>query len=107
MPALVPKVSGSFVSTAGVSIELSCLVSVVEYLVQFLILDWSGRGVDQPGVVVGNLNGLDSLVLRNISFSPLKTSHGGQYVCHAGLSIPIIDLEETWNSSTDLKVQSK
>ena len=107
MPPLVPKISGSFVSTAGEGIELSCSVPVVDYLVEFITLSWSGGGVGQSEVVVTNLTSLHSLFWRNIYFSPLKTSHGGQYVCHAVLSIPTIGLEETWNRNTDLKVQSK
>ena len=102
-------------ATAGEVVELSCSVPVVECSVavaeqsvpvveqpvQPHILDWSGGSVGQPGVVVTNLTILGGSVWRNISFSPLKTSHGGKYVCHAGLSMSTIDLQETWNISTE------
>ena len=61
----------------------------------------------EPGVTVTDLTTFGGTIWRNISFSPLKTSHGGQYVCQAGLSIPAIGLEETWISSTDMSVQSE
>ena len=106
--ALLPVILQSPASaTAGEVVELSCSVSVVERLVQSPTLDWSGGSVGQPGVVVTNLTILGSTIWRNISFSPLKTSHGGKYVCQAELSMPTIDLQEAWNSSTDLLVQSE
>ena len=107
-PALVPVILPSPASaTAGEVVELSCSVPVVEYLVQSPTLDWSGGRVGQPGMAVANLTTLGANIWRNISFSPLKTSHRGLYVCQAGLSIPPICLEETWASSRDLSVQSE
>ena len=108
LPALVPVILPSPASaTAGEVVELSCSVPVVEHLVQSPTLDWSEGSVGQPGVAVTDLTTLGGTIWRNISFSPLKTSHGGQYVCQAGLSIPAIGLEETWASSRDLSVQSE
>ena len=108
LPALVPVVQhSSSSSTAGENMELNCSVPVVEHLVQYPNLDWSGGSVGQPGVIVTDLAILDGNIWRNISFSPLKSSHGGKYACQAGLSIPTIGLEETWTSSRDLSVQSE
>ena len=81
-------------------------MSVVEQIAQFHTLDWSGGSVGQQGVVVTNLTILGGTVWRNISFSPLKTSHGGKYVCQAGLSMPTY-LQESWNTNTNLSVQSE
>ena len=80
---------------------------VVEHLGQSPTLDWSGGSVGQLGVAVTDLTTLGGTIWRNISFSPLKTSHGGQYVCQANLSVPAIALPETWASSRDLSVQSE
>ena len=108
LPAIVPVILPSPASaTAGEVVELTCSVPVVEYLVQSPTLDWSGGSVGQPGVAVADLTTLGGNIWRNISFSPLKTSHGGQYVCQASLSIPVIGLEETWTSSRNLSVQSE
>ena len=108
LPALVPVILPSPASaTAGEVVELSCSVPVVEHLVQSPTLNWSGGSVGQPGVAVTNLTTLGGTIWRNISFSPLKTSHGGQYVCQASLSIPAIGLEQTWTKSTNLLVQSE
>ena len=107
-PALVLVILPSPASaTAGEVVELSCSVPVVEHLGQSPTLDWSGGSVGQPGVAVADLTSLGGTIWRNISFSPLKTSHGGQYVCQANLSIPAIGLEKTWASSTNLSVQSE
>ena len=108
LPALVPVILPSPASaTAGEVVELSCSVPVVEHLVQSPTLDWSGGSVGQPGVAVTDLTTLSGTIWRNISFSLLKTSHGGQYICQAGLSIPAIGLEETWTNSRVMSVQSK
>ena len=108
LSALVPVILPSPASaTAGEVMELSCSVPVMEHLGQSPTLDWSGGSVGQPGVAVTDLTTLGANIWRNISFSPLKTSHGGQYVCQAGLSIPAFGLEETWASSRDLSVQSE
>ena len=108
LSALVPVILPSPASaTAGEVVELSCSVPVVEHLVQSPTLDWSGGSVGQPGVAMTDLTTLGGTIWRNISFSPLKTSYGGQFLCQAGLSIPAIGLEETWASSRDLSVQSE
>ena len=108
LPALAPVILSSLASaTIGEVAELSCSVPVVEHLVQSPTLDWNEGSEGQPGVAVTDLTTLGGTIWRNISFSPPKTSHGGQYVCQAGLSIPAIGLEETWASSRDLSVQSE
>ena len=108
LPALVPVILPSPASaTTGEVVELSCSVPVVEHLGQSPTLDWSGGSVGQPGVAVTDLTTLGGTIWRNISFSPLKTSHGGQYVCQANLSVLAIYLPETWASSRDLSVQSE
>ena len=106
LPALVILPSPAS-ATAGEVVELSCSVPVVEHLVQSPTLDWSGGSVGLPGVAVTDLTTLGGTIWRNISFSPLKTSHGGQYVCQANLSIPTIGLEQIWTNSTNLSVQSE
>ena len=99
-------------TTAGEVYTLSCSATVVENLVVVPTIQWeysNGSAVDGGStftlsamVVSGNTT------TRNLTFSPLRTSHGGEYTCRAIINIPSISITGLSNSqSTDVVVQSK
>ena len=91
-------------------LTLTCRVTVVEGLTVQPDVEWldSGGGAVMSGVnniTVGNVMRNGSLGLE---FSPLHTSHGGQYTCRATINIPSIDVTGlNGSSSQNVTVRSK
>ena len=92
---------------AGGDLVLTCTVTMEEHLVVQPTVEWSGGSVSSESVSVDGImrNGVFST--RQITFSPLHTSHGGAYVCQADIDIPSIGLMRTASSSKDVTVQSE
>ena len=70
-------------------------------------VEWSGGSVGSESVSVDDIMRDGATSTRQITFSPLRTSHGGQYVCQADIATPSIGLMRTANSSRDVTVQSE
>ncbi len=90
---------------AGAPLTVSCTVTVVPFLVTTPILQWrqangSILSTSPPSVEVR------AEVVLELEFSPLRTSHGGQYSCVAGISIPGVATAEA-NRSGSIIVQSE
>ena len=84
--------------TAGNTYTLVCQVSVVEGLVvdpDVVWLDSSGRTVSGLDITVGGPSIEGSVVTRNLTFSPLHTSHRGNYTCQATISVFSISLSSS------------
>ena len=82
-------------TTAGEVLILICRVTVVEGLTvqpDVVWLDFEGdpvmSGVNH--VTVGIVMRNDTESILGLQFSPLHTSHGGQYTCRATINIPSI-----------------
>ena len=107
-PLVTTSSSGS--SLAGSMYSLVCTVKVVDGLVVVPNVVWMK---DTRPLV----NGVNATLTRtmsggstalNLIFSPLRTSHGGQYTCVATISVPQIMLTtQTTSSPVTLSVQSK
>ena len=83
------------VTLAGSPLSLTCNVSVVEFLVMKPSVEWLGPN-DSPISSDGNPSVIarpfvsGTLATYVVQFSSLRTSHVGQYSCHANLTIPNI-----------------
>ena len=104
------NISGAIVGAAGERFELTCAMTVVEHLIANAIrtLTWSGGSVGSTASVTESEtthNGVTST--RTLTFSPLSTSHGAEYTCHAEISIPAISVTRTASESRAVIVQSK
>ena len=86
---------------------LTCTVTVEEHLVVQPTVEWSGGSVGSGSVSVDDITRDGATSTRQITFSPLHTSHGGQYVCQADIDIPSIGLMRAASSSRDATVQSE
>ena len=83
-------------------ITLANLVTSAELTVQ-----WSGSSVGSAGVTESATTVSGATSTRNLTFSPLLTSHGAQYTCQATINVPSINVTNTGSNSTDAVIQSK
>ena len=104
--------SSAAVTEAGQFLSLTCRVDVVEYLTVDPQVEWT----QTDGSVVtntGNPSTGDSVKVMgristlNVSFSPLLTSHAGEYQCKASITIPGLNQTYTSANRTIVFVQSK
>ena len=99
-------------TTAGEVYTLSCTAAVVENLVVVPTIQWEySNGSPVEGGSTFTLSDTvtsGNTTTRNLTFSTLQTSHGGEYTCRAIINIPSIFISGLNNSkSTDVVVQSK
>ena len=106
-PVVAISITGS--TTAGETLTLTCKVTVMEGLTVQPDIEWvdSGGSAITSGVndvAVGSVmrSGVESTL--DLEFSPLHTSHGGQYTCRAIISIGVSGL--SGSSSEDIIIQS-
>ena len=87
---------GTTDDTADEQIQLICYAWwIVEDLVVRPSLYWTGVGLGDSNVTESETIILsDTWSKRNLTFSQLKTSHGGRYRCTAYIFIPSIGLYE-------------
>ena len=106
LPDPVVAITGPTTGVAGEGLQLTCSVSVVEYLVAEPTVQWSGGSVDSmDGVTESATATSDVTSERSVTFSSLRTSHGAQYICQAEVSIPSISVVKTGSSSRAILVQ--
>ena len=83
-------------------------MSLVEHLITEPTVEWgggsvgSGNGVTQSDTIPSGV-----MSMRNLTFNPLRTSHGTRYFCQAVINIPSIILMKTVLISKGVYVQSK
>ena len=108
LPDPVVTISGPTTGMAGEEFQLTCSVSVVEYLITEPTVQWSGGSVDSGnGVTESDTTVSGVISMRTLTFSPLHTSHGAEYTCQADINIPSISLMRSVSESRDVMVQSK
>ncbi len=94
-------------TTAGSTRTLSCVASVVEGLVVNPSVTWmySDGSVVLSGerIIVGSPEVMGNTTTLTLTFSPLLTSHGGEYVCLASITIKEVSIEDL-NSTADVDV---
>ena len=109
LPPPVVTTSSYGSSIAGSVYSLVCMVKVVDGLVVVSDVVWMKDG----GIL---LNGTNATLTRtvsggnntlNLTFNSLLTSHGGQYICVATISVPQLSLNITNSSAVSVSVQSK
>ena len=80
--------SGS--QTAGESYTLTCSIAVAKGVIDTLTAHWSGPGMHMEGVTATNVStqtlGNSSTFILDLTFTPLRQSHDGDYRCTADLA---------------------
>ena len=88
---------------AGDSVNLTCSVTVLpSNLLTEPTIVWSGPGIREDNV---DILADDSDAI--LSFSPLRTSNGGTYICDVSLDILGVETNLTTTRMIDITVQSK
>ena len=84
------RIIPSGTQTAGEMYTLTCSITVIEQVVDTLTAHWSGPGVHTDGVTATNLSisTLESFstFTLDLTFTPLRQSHDGDYTCTATLA---------------------
>ena len=104
----------SGVSIAGQIYSLLCRVTAPEGLTSEPQVRWispQGNTLSTGGeLIVGNqpvIGNPSRLTTYSIQFSPLLTSHGGEYTCQATVSSPYQTVQQSTARTANLSVQSK
>ena len=79
--ALSTKIFSSGNNIAGENYTLTCMVTVAEEVDDTLTAHWSGPGVHSDGVTATDV--FPSTI--DLTFTPLRQSHDGDYTCFANL----------------------
>ena len=98
-------VSSDVESVGGQFVELTCAVTVVEEQVKPFV-SWTGGRVGSSGVIQNETSVTGATSVRNLTFDPLMTSHGGLYTCRAKIYVLSKLIHTTMNQSR-LTVQSE
>ncbi len=86
--------------TAGSSLNLTCLVSVVDLLSVEPLIQWTTLSDQSLSGGTGTTN--------TLTFDPLFTTNATQYTCTATINIPEVDIiDRTGSNSINLTVNSK
>ena len=95
----------------GEPLSLTCVVDVVDRLIVEPVIDWTKSAASEP-VPADSISVTPSRVGNNstLTFTTLKSSDAGQYMCRATItseSIGIIDTALTGEDTQNITVQSK
>ena len=102
------NITGLTTGVAGEGLQLTCSVSVVEYLVAEPTVQWSGGSLGSGDcVTMSNITTSGVTRERSLTFRPLCTPHGAEYTCQAEVSISSLSLMKTGNRSREVMVQSE
>ena len=88
-PVVTVGVAGDYV--AGSTLSLLCTSTPPIPLVQSSKVLWVGVATTDPYLVVTESNSF-SVSNATVTFDPLSTSHGGQYICQADYDVPAANL---------------
>ena len=89
--------------TAGERYTLICTVGVVKDLFSLPEVTWLGP----PGTVESEPERSGSETTLNLTFNPLQTSHGEDYICNANVTVAVADIEIFTNATETVIVTSK
>ena len=97
LPELMPPTvnEGDISPTAGQSLSVECLFQMTDNLIRPPTVQW----VNSSGSVQSDTS--------TLSFSPLLTSHGGEYTCTVIINIPELNILLTGEGTTTITVHSK
>lgn len=109
---LLVSVESIGIPIAGNLLTLTCSVTLLQALINMPSIQWVGPDGTEIGngtiVAVSDPSFLDSSSLVvSVTYSPLRTSHGGQYRCVANVAIPEAGVFITNSSAVDVIVQSE
>ena len=101
-------ISGVNSGTAGEELQLTCTMTVVDHLTSstLITVQWSGGSVGSVGITESATTHSGVISTRTLTFTPLLTSHGAEYICQAEISIPSISVVKTGSNRIAVMVKS-
>lgn len=103
------SVNSSGNATAGEMLSLMCSITRAVNITGDIRLQWIGPGgnqvVSDGAVIVGSLVTLGATTSLSLQFTPLFTSHGGEYICRGDLVSQ--DIMYTISALQDVIVRGK
>ena len=97
-------ITSSGVPTTGETYNLTCTVEAnVPPTVQWLYCSNGSEVTNGSGITIGTQRTTVSTTTLTLSFNPLHTSHGGQYICQSMIGTPA----STVNATRNMTVQGK
>ena len=97
-------ITSSGVPTSQETYNLTCTVEAnVPPTVQWLYCSNGSEVTNGSGITIGTQRTTVSTTTLTLSFNPLHTSHGGQYICQSTIDSPA----STVNATRNVTVQSK
>ena len=111
LPVPVVGVSSAAVTEAGQFLSLTCRVDVVEYLTVNPQVEWrqpDGSVITNTGnpSIKDSVEVMGRVLILNVSFHPLLTSHAGEYQCMASITLPSVPQSFTNGHGTSVFVRS-
>ena len=99
------------ISTAREILTLICTIVVSEETTGVPTVEWRRNSDDstvigEESITVGIPVTVNQTTTLTLYFTPLKTSHGGQYICRANISSSDLEAPKTVSVNTDVVVQS-
>ena len=92
---MLPHVNeDTVVSTAGQPLTVECMFQIIDNLIKPPIVLW----INSAGSVLSDTS--------TLSFSPLLTSHGGEYTCNVTINIPELNILLSGEGNSRITVQS-
>ena len=111
MPAIEIMIGTSGSSVAGDEYTLTCTVTeLLSGLTNMPTLQWlnsDNSPVTGNDISVGEVNSMDTSATLTLTFTPLHTSHGGEYTCTAMLKSPPVEEGIVNSDMATVTVQSK
>ena len=90
---------------------LTCNATIVKNLAVRPDIEWlysNGTIVGGSNSTLGTIMMTNNVFTRNLTFNPLRTSDGGQYICSTSINVSSISLKGiSSESSLNVTVQSK
>ena len=112
VPELIPSISVEGMPIAGQQYSLNCNITKIR---SGLTSSSTAQWIDSNGQPVTSTDGTtretttntDQSTIHTITFSPLRTSHGGQYTCRGSAQSPLLVNATAVSISQNVTVTSK
>ena len=91
---------------------LTCTIVMSEEAAGVPTVEWrrhsdDSRVISEESIAVGIPVTVGQTTTLTLGFTPLKTSHGGQYICQANVSSSDLEAPKTVSVAEDVIVQSE
>ena len=112
VPEFIPSISVEGMPIAGQQYSLNCNITKIR---SGLTNSFTAQWIDSNGQPVISTDGsiretttnTDRSTIHTITFSSLRTSHGGQYTCRGSAQSPLLVNDTTVSISQNVTVTSK